>query len=78
MKNNKLLTFELDESNKRIEIHGNSEGFQELINYLQKAVKSKDHIHLMTPEWGGDSLTEEKQGNENELINHVKVFCWDD
>ena len=78
MKTNKLLTFELDESGECLEIHGNKEGLQELINTLKQALEADDHMHLMTPSWGGDNLTEIKQGNDNKLINHVKVFSWDD
>ncbi|MBS0622494.1 MAG: immunity protein 32 [Verrucomicrobia bacterium] len=36
--------------------------------------KNYDHFHLMTAEWGGSELSDEKQSTENEIINHVKIF----
>jgi len=38
--------------------------------------KKTDHIHLMTEDWGGIELTNDKQNFNSELINHVKIFNW--
>ena len=72
------LTFEITPDGDELEIHATREGLLQLqkqIEYLLE--KDKDHIHLMTPSWGGKELSEEVQGEKNQLINHVKVFIWD-
>ncbi len=33
-----------------------------------------NHVHLMTPEWGGDELTSTQQSPVATLINHVKIL----
>lgn len=48
-----------------------------MIDSLTKT-KAPNHVHLMTNSWGGDELTDEKQGDENIIINHVKIFKWND
>ncbi|MQX19874.1 DUF2184 domain-containing protein [Sinorhizobium meliloti] len=41
---------------------------------LEALRNTPDHMHLMTPSWAGDSLTEEKQGGERyELVNSLRV-----
>ena len=74
----KFLTFELDKKGETVEIHGNSEGLTSLLKGLQNLLYEgkQDHLHLMTPSWGGEELTEEKQGENNKLINGVKIFFW--
>ena len=69
------LTFEISEGNS-IEIHADSEGLKMLIQILQKTFKTGDHEHLMTEDWGGDELSNEKQGPNNILCNHVKIMKW--
>ncbi len=73
-----MLTFEFDKENELLEIHGDSDDFiklAELINSLAKA-PPPEHIHLMSPDWGGDFLGNEQQCDENELIHHVKLMLW--
>ena len=72
----KILTFELTSDKEQLEIHGNRMGIQELINLLSRVVDTSSHDHLMTPSWGGNELTEEKQGESNNLINKVTVHIW--
>jgi hypothetical protein len=79
--NTKLLTFELAEEMDAIEIHVNQQGLQDLIDRLLKLKKSlngssSEHEHLMTPNWGGAELTEEKQGKDSTLINKVTIHLW--
>jgi Immunity protein 32 len=73
-----LLTFEWDSKNDILEIHGNDKGLEKLKNMLDLLLNktSDDHIHLMTKNWGGNELSDDKQCVENELINHVKLFKW--
>lgn len=73
-----MLTFELSSDDERLEIHATYEGLNYLKNQIEYLLQNKnDHIHLMTPGWGGNELTEEVQGEGNKLINHVKLFIWD-
>lgn len=49
----------------------------ELLEYKLKLLRqgpAPDHEHLMTPSWGGDELTEEKQGDDRDiLVNHLRL-----
>ena len=78
MENNKIVTFELNNEKDCIEIHGNSEGLKYLADIITKlSNKNNDNEHLMTESWGGNELSEKKIGINNDLINHVKIFCWE-
>lgn len=71
-----MLTFEITPDSNVMEIHADSHGLAMLISHLQSLQKHEGHLHLMTPVWGGDELSEERQGKENRLMNHVKVMLW--
>ena len=75
-----MLTFEWDKDSERLEIHADSDGLQELVDQVNKlkSVEGNEHLHLMTEDWGGDELSNDKQNEESELINHVKIFKWID
>ncbi|MBA3238014.1 MAG: immunity protein 32 [Parachlamydiaceae bacterium] len=75
-----LLTFEFDAKNEMLEIHANQKGLENLKTVIDSLLSKTDcdHVHLMTTEWGGDGLSSEKQNQENEIINHVKIFKWID
>jgi len=75
--NNTLLTFEINETKKCLEIHANKNGISHFIDFLKQTLETKDHQHLMTPAWGGTELSQEKQGLSNDLFNHVKICYWD-
>jgi hypothetical protein len=72
--NNPLLTFEINDTLESIEIFADKQGIKELIRWLELVLKTQDHQHLMTPEWGGDELSSTLQGQSNRLINHVKII----
>lgn len=79
MDQNKLIKFEFDVEGEKIELHLNDEGIDSLIEqllYLKKEGKN-EHLHLMTPAWGGDELSEGKTQEGFNLINHVKIYRWD-
>lgn len=76
----KLLTLEFDFEQELIELHLNRERAEYLKNILEKLILEKDNkdIHLMTPDWGGNELSNDPQ-NENEnikLIHHLKLIYW--
>jgi hypothetical protein len=56
--------------------HANAEGVAVLKHWVEVALKTNDHQHLMTPEWGGAELSPERQGQSNRLVNHVKIIPW--
>ena len=73
-----MLTFEWSAANDCLEIHADDAGLARLLRIV-KALESSaslDHVHLMTPDWGGGELDAERQGNDNKLIHHVKIFRW--
>ena len=75
----KLLTFEYGNSSPGVlNIHLNPEGAQEMIEILQRLLRSglNEHDHLMTQSWGGTELTEDKQDDATTLVNQVNVFLW--
>ncbi|MCL4310034.1 MAG: Imm32 family immunity protein [Actinobacteria bacterium] len=74
---NYFLSFELPKHGDALEIHLDSEGLEHLMLLLTKLRHDKGHLHLMTPEWGGKDLSSNKLGEDNSLINHVKIFLWE-
>ena len=74
----KLLTFEIDSTANTVEVHFNAEGAADLIKILERlrASPTNAHDHLKTPAWGGGELTETKQGRSAVLVDHVKLFFW--
>lgn len=72
-----LLTFELTQTGDTVEIHADLVGLTRLIKTLQNVLERGEHEHLMTPRWGGAELSEEKQGRETKLLDHVKVILWE-
>lgn len=73
-----MLTFESADKGDRLEIHGDKEGLLRLAKIFTEMAEQEDseHHHLMTKDWGGSELSDEKQGLNNELYHHVKLFCW--
>ena len=78
MKTIKTLTFEISSDGQELEIHGDREGLTELIEIIGRVLRTQQHDHLMTPEWGGTELTQEPQGVHNRLVNKVSVYVWDE
>ena len=71
-----LLTVEYNDSKAFVQIHFDAEGLDLFIQRLQLLKKHGGHDHLKTPSWAGTELTEERQGAENELINHLEIMLW--
>ena len=76
---NATLSFEWDAENERLEIHGTSEAFTDFAQTLKSLASQEksDHIHLMTKEWGGSGLSNDKQNAAARLIHHVKILVWE-
>jgi hypothetical protein len=74
----KHLSFEWDAKGERLEIHGNDKGLAALVGVLELLIakSENDHVHLMTAEWGGNTLSSDRQNSDAKLINHVKILRW--
>lgn len=75
-----LINVEYDSEGKKVDISCDHEGLlklKELIEGLLATKEKNDHLHLMTPSWGGSELTEEKPQEGYKLINHLKIYKWE-
>lgn len=76
----KVLTLELDQQGELIELHLNKAGAEYLKNVLVKLIENNqdEHLHLMTPDWGGDELSTEQQnlGEDMKLMHQLKIMYW--
>jgi len=74
-----MLTFESNDNGERLEIHGDKDSFLRLAKILTEMAmqKESEHRHLMTPDWGGTELSNDKQSLDNKLYHHVKIFFWE-
>ncbi len=76
--NEKLLSVESDASREIVELHVDRRGLDYLIDMLTQLrdEPSPEHLHLMSPEWGGDGLTGSPQNPEYVAAKHLKVCLW--
>lgn len=78
---NKIFTIEIDEQGELVEIHLNKEGAEYLRDLLNNLIEgnSDNDLHLMTPHWGGNELTGEKQNQSDtiKLIHQLKLMYWE-
>lgn len=58
---------------EEIALHLDREGLEYLTRLLDQLKERGDHVHLMTPSWGMDDLSEEKSNPENSLAHHLRV-----
>ena len=73
-----MLTFESADNIDQLEIHGDKDGLLKMAKILIEMAEQNEseHRHLMTEDWGGSGLTNDKQGLDNKLYHHVKIFFW--
>lgn len=57
-----------------VEIYCDKDGLDLLLHELAILKEKGGHVHLMSPSWAGNELTEQKQGEQNALINHLCVM----
>jgi hypothetical protein len=74
----KVFTIEFDQLDEMVELHLNKVGAEYLRNVLTKLIdnnKNCDH-HFMTPDWGGDELSSEKQNlsDDTKLMHQLKIL----
>lgn len=56
-----------------VEIFLDQEGLDYFLREVQRLRRPGDHFHMMTPSWGMDDLSEERQINESILAHHLKI-----
>jgi Immunity protein 32 len=61
-------------SEAEIEIYCDRDGLDLLLRKLTILKEKGGHVHLMSPAWSGHELTEQKQGEQNILINHLCIM----
>jgi len=83
MKGHHMLTFEINPDREVVEVHADSAGLAYLIEQLtwlkQKVDQGEcEHIHLMTPDWGGSGLSSDPQNVSGKfsVVHHVKILGW--
>ena len=74
-----LLSFELDDDQKQLLIHGDPEGLQHLAQILSQLINRTqprhfNRDHLWTPASAGQEWSEQNKGGT--VINSVKIYCW--
>jgi hypothetical protein len=76
-----MLSFEYEPNDEALLIHGSPESLRHLaslLNQLADGVASDkpDHLHLMSPSWGGTELSNQAQSSTARLFHHVKIMGW--
>lgn len=71
-----MLIFELTPDGEQLEIHVDGEGLDLLEKKRGELRDGEKHVHLKTRAWAGSELSDEAQGENHTLLNHVKIFHW--
>ncbi|UTW45363.1 immunity protein 32 [bacterium SCSIO 12696] len=71
-----LLSFELSQDGDELSIHFDDLGLNNLISVLLQIKEKAGHEHLMTPSWGGNELSEDRQSEESRLLNRITLHKW--
>ena len=78
--NEKQLSVECDASREVVELHLNRPGLDYLIDVLihLRDAQAPDHVHIMSPDWGGNGLTGEAVNQNVDFVaaKHLKVCLW--
>ena len=74
-----MLTVEIKDPDEvrsgksEVEIYCDQEGLDELLRQLSFLKQGETHVHLMSPSWAGNELTERPQGPGNVLVHHLRI-----
>lgn len=74
-----MLTVEIRDAEKatdgkaEVEIFLDEAGLRVLLAQLRHLESGSSHVHLMTPAWAGNELTEKAQGEGTVLVHHLRV-----
>lgn len=80
-----MITAETEKGGEVVHVHLDAAGLGRLIkalSWLKARIEAgeRDHLHLMTEDWGGNELSTQPQslsGNTT-LVHHVKIHGWTD
>ena len=74
----KVFTLELDQQGEVVELHLNRIGAEYMRIDGLIVNNQNEHLHLMTPDWGGGELSAELQnlGDNIKLIHQLKIMYW--
>ncbi|MEQ8212098.1 MAG: Imm32 family immunity protein [Lacipirellulaceae bacterium] len=74
------ISLEVSLDGEQLFLSGDTAGLQRMRNYLDRLIANTndgkfEHIHLMTPEWGGEELSSTQFFRDSTLIHHAKIYC---
>jgi hypothetical protein len=67
-----MVTVEYDPSGA-VEMYCDQDGLELLVGALVQLKHHGGHVHLRTPAWAGDELSEQLQGTHTDLIHHLMI-----
>lgn len=75
-----FVSVELTADGDQLLMFGDAAGLQRLRDSLDRLIaNTRDgyfaHTHMMTPDWGGDELSNVVQSDNGKVIHHVKLYC---
>lgn len=80
-----MITAETEKRGDVVHIHVDAVGIDRLIkdlSFLKSKIDAgeRDHLHLMTEDWGGNELSTQPQdlSGKTTLVHHVKIHGWTD
>ncbi|WP_284268567.1 hypothetical protein [Bradyrhizobium iriomotense] len=62
-----MLSFQIKNENRTIEISCDNAGISQLVEVLTRLRGSGNHVHLLTPSCGGSQLSEKTPYGENAI-----------
>ena len=78
--NNLYFHIEFNEKNKTIFFYMNLSAMDDLLKSIDSLLSHKGNypadISYMSPDWGGDSLNDDKASENCTLIGHFRLFRW--
>ena len=61
------------ENAAEVEVYLDKKGLEDLLNQLSRLKKEGDHLHFMSPAWGGHELTDKPYVEGNVVMPHLRI-----
>ena len=71
-----LISFEISKDGDELDVHCDDVGLEKLLSILSQLKGNVQHVHLMTPSWGGNELSAEPQSEYGQPLNKVTFHKW--
>ncbi|ADE55914.1 Imm32 family immunity protein [Coraliomargarita akajimensis] len=76
----RLLVIETNAESDTVFLTGGPEELKEfaqsILNLVEKTKEGNfEHDHYTSPDWGGESLTTQKQSEDRNIVHHLKAYC---